>query len=551
MKLIDNLEKLIPRLRYRARGEMRDRVLSDILEIFAETNKTQSAVGGPNIWRTIMKSKISKLAVAAGVIIVVVFSISLLDKSVTTAYALEQSIEASHTIQTIHLRIFKDKDDIENNEYTDCWMKYDGAGLLSNLRWNSYDDDGATFSVWNEGVAKGWRPAKNVLMIIRNNDAATKMENFAKNYDPKLILQQLYDDSQENEAIELRIDEPVQGGGPICVEAINSVDKTRLKLVVDSETKLVTQLSHYSLGEQEDGRIEFLAYNQPIDQSVFELSGIPDDVLVYDQVDQLVGLEKGDLTDNEIAVKVVRKCLEATIAQDYNEVSRLIEGDPGDTIEIFIEEELRARLVRVISTGQPEPHEIYKHILYVPCEIEVENEEKGNWAVNIMSQAQAIDYQPGCRWIMRTNLKVDALDYIVKGTIVPGVRVGEYTFDMSKEDILKKLGKPQRIFYKGERYTLDNLPRTYYMIFSDVSFLIFDGSVQEITVHRPTYKFANGLGVGDSEQKIKQTFGDDFHLKETEWKDFLIYEDQCLQFEIHKKNRTVMNLSTIAVKASR
>jgi hypothetical protein len=358
---------------------------------------------------TIMKNRITKLAAAAVIVIAVVFSISLLDKSVTPAYALEQSIEVSHTLKTIHLRIFEDAESIVNNEFTDCWMKYDDAGMLSNLRWNSYDDDGVMYSVWNEGVAQGWRPAEKILTVIRNNNAATMMENFAKEFDPKLILERLYD-LQENNIIELKIDEPAQDGPHIYVEAINSVDKTRLELVVDSDTKLVTQLSRYSLGEQEDElnmRIEYLAYNQPIDQSVFELSGIPDDAFVIDQVDQLVGLEKGDLTDNEIAAKVVRECLEATIAHDYDKVSRLMEGEPGDTIEDFIEGKFKAKLLRIISVGQPEPDKIYEHILCVPCKIEVENEEKGNRIVNIMSQAEAVEYQPGFRWIMRDNIEVN------------------------------------------------------------------------------------------------------------------------------------------------
>ena len=81
------------------------------------------------------------------------------------------------------------------------------------------------------------------------------------------------------------------------------------------------------------------------------------------------------------------------------------------------------------------------------------------------------------------------------------------------------------------------------MTFGDISFLIVDGSVNGIGVHRPSYKFTNGLGVGDSEQDIIQAFGDDFHLKESEWKDFLTYKDKGIQFEIHKKDRTVMELS--------
>ncbi len=130
-----------------------------------------------------------------------------------------------------------------------------------------------------------------------------------------------------------------------------------------------------------------------------------------------------------------------------------------------------------------------------------------------------------------------------KNTIVPGVGVGDYTFDMSKDEVLKRLGKPKAIFFAGETYTLNNLPRRYFLFFGDISFGMDDDAVTGIGVHSPLYKFTNGLGVGDSEQKIKQGFGDDFHLEETEWKDFLIYEDQGLQFEIHKKNRTVMEIA--------
>ncbi len=136
-------------------------------------------------------------------------------------------------------------------------------------------------------------------------------------------------------------------------------------------------------------------------------------------------------------------------------------------------------------------------------------------------------------------------------TIVPGVRVGDYTFGMSEDDVLESLGKPKGIFYGEERYTLDNLPRKYYMHFGDVSFLIVDDSVKEIGVHSRLYTFTNGLGVADSEQKIKQVFGDGFQLKETQWKDFLAYEDKGLVFEINKQDRTVMEIGVSPIESSK
>ncbi len=126
-------------------------------------------------------------------------------------------------------------------------------------------------------------------------------------------------------------------------------------------------------------------------------------------------------------------------------------------------------------------------------------------------------------------------------TIVPGQRVGDYKLGMSKDEVLKSLRKT-----KG-----DSLREAGNSIsVNGIIFNIIDDLVSSIDILSPDYKFANGLGIGDSEQKIKQTFGNNFQLKETEWKDFLIYENEGLQFEIHKKNRTVMEF-TVTQKNAR
>ncbi|MHC4242873.1 MAG: hypothetical protein ACYS18_11995 [Planctomycetota bacterium] len=109
-------------------------------------------------------------------------------------------------------------------------------------------------------------------------------------------------------------------------------------------------------------------------------------------------------------------------------------------------------------------------------------------------------------------------------TIVPGVRVGAVKPGMSKDDMLKKLGKPKRIYWGRNNYTLDNLPLWYRMNYRHVSFEIYDSVVLKIRVRGPSYKFANGLGVGDSEQRVKQAFGKDFLV----FNEDLIYGDNKL-----------------------
>jgi len=59
-------------------------------------------------------------------------------------------------------------------------------------------------------------------------------------------------------------------------------------------------------------------------------------------------------------------------------------------------------------------------------------------------------------------------------TIVPGVRVGAFTLGMSKDDVLKKLGKPELIYWGRNNYTLDNLPLRYRMNYRNIQFEIDD-----------------------------------------------------------------------------
>jgi hypothetical protein len=137
-------------------------------------------------------------------------------------------------------------------------------------------------------------------------------------------------------------------------------------------------------------------------------------------------------------------------------------------------------------------------------------------------------------------------------TIVPGVGVGGYTLGMSKDDVLSKLGEPDvihlgpgedEVVRRGqENYNLDDLPNQCALSFGDVTFLIDDDSVGGIFVHSPLYKLSNGLKVGDSEQKIKQAFGEDFRLEEAFGKDYLCYDAKGLAFVFHKKNRTVTEI---------
>ncbi|MBN2131706.1 MAG: M56 family metallopeptidase [Sedimentisphaerales bacterium] len=116
-------------------------------------------------------------------------------------------------------------------------------------------------------------------------------------------------------------------------------------------------------------------------------------------------------------------------------------------------------------------------------------------------------------------------------------------FQLRKDDILERFGKPEHVFYGDNRYTLDDLPETYFLPYEEISFCVHEDAVVGITLLSPRYVFGNGIRVGDSEEKVKQAFGPPSDFKETDFKDFLVYDQIGLSFEVNKQDRSVMEIN--------
>jgi hypothetical protein len=103
MKPSEDIEKRIKNVNIVINPEMNKKVFSNILQAFKKTNSQGSAVSQPNIWRIIMKSPISKLAVAAVVIIAVMIGISHFSGSLDgAAVAYGEMINAIEEMPWMH-----------------------------------------------------------------------------------------------------------------------------------------------------------------------------------------------------------------------------------------------------------------------------------------------------------------------------------------------------------------------------------------------------------------------------------------------------------------
>ena len=381
MRPAENVKRLIKNLQDTTSAEMDERVLGDVLRALAES-KQPSALTWPNTRRTIMKSPITKLAAAGVIIVGVVLSVTIWDKTTPAAYALEQTIQASHSVRYLHIKGFK-KGMEEPKEF---WLEFDKQGGIKNIRahmpeWES-PSDGAKVVIWQQGKAKIWFKKKKTLWTIKDKRFADKMSAAVYLFDPKLARQRFFE-MEKLGLVKIEIEEPSKKTEPIIVTATYSPEckgfgilADRTVLFVDQATKLVTSLESYCLSEGGEYElmdwIEFYDYNLRIDPAVFVMDDLPSDVIQIDKTIQDIGLEQGNLSDEEIAVKVVREFYEALIAKDHAKAGRIYGGVPTKIME---ERFADLKVIRIISIGEPKPHPSPGvGGFMVPCKLEIEKD---------------------------------------------------------------------------------------------------------------------------------------------------------------------------------
>lgn len=380
MKSADNIKKFFKNAAIDTNPKMDKTVFDKVLTANEKMIETQSAEFKPSVWRIIMKSPITKLAAAAVIVIAVTFGLHIIfSKSVTPAYAIEQTLQANEDIKYLHFKRYE-----SNGGFSEeAWIQYDQNDNIQKIRVDMYnwsDGQGDIVDVWNKGKTSVWSKKRGRLDLFDCNEWTAKMLRFVEEHDPKRAVGHLYKMQNEGK-VKIEIKES-SNGEPIKITgqylpgtyligrpdfpAYNDV------LVIDPETKLVTQIEVYKAGEDQKYVCVYKDYDyQPFDPNIFDIEKqVPDSVERFD--DSTFGLEQGDLTDNEIAVKVVREYLDTWINKDYAKAGNLYHGMSSAEMQKMLSEKL-GNLVRIVSMGEPAPYSKPNGIR-VPCVIEVEKD---------------------------------------------------------------------------------------------------------------------------------------------------------------------------------
>jgi len=385
------IKKLVSGLHDTTSAKMDERVLGDVLRSLENSTK-RTAVTQPNMWRIIMKSPITKLAAAAVIIIAVMLSIHLWDKSTPSAYAFVQTVEAMQGKRSFHIQTY-----FQQRRKDEFWAQFDEQGNLIRFRQHEGESPERTLvTIWEDNVKSQYYPPPwGVHLMTRAENTGGGLEGLEE-FDPETIVQEINALVTDGKAI-MEIQEPSPYADLMTIDVTRTDGKALKKvLVVDPDTKLVVRVDDYWGREGEQvfhHGIEVLEYNKSIDPRLFK-PDFPEDTMIIDQVSQEVGMDQGKMTDEEAVVEIVRQALEAWAKGDYARAGKLWGGAPT---RLFLTEHFgHLRPVSTVSVGQPEPVQNIKPVFRVKCRYEVKHDGEVK-TVNPTFTVIAVDGQPG-RW---------------------------------------------------------------------------------------------------------------------------------------------------------
>ena len=410
MKADDNIKKLINQSHILTAPDTDEKILAGALTDIK--SRTKSSPHQPTIGRIIMKSRLIKLAAAAVIIIAILLSITLLDKSVPQAYAIDQTIQASKNMRFIYFEYYTPS----HRKMKEVWLEYDDRGQIKNERinWN-WGGGKEAVQIWKQGRTQNWTKHSKKLLLFEDKIFTNKIISFAQRYDPARAFENIQKMEKEGK-VKIEIDEPSNKTCPIILTAIWEPNtfiyerywpQTKEVFSIDQSTKLVKAIETYEL---EDGQYldrgvwEYPDYNKAYDAKIFSLEDeLPADVEIIDMMALDIGLEQGDMTNEQVAIKLAREFFKALIAKDYEAAIKLFYHESA-TEEADIRKVLEnSHVLRIISIDEtfPPPPRPTRGLLGVSCILEIEKDGKiEQWEPNDIFVGRVIGHPN--RWIVNT-----------------------------------------------------------------------------------------------------------------------------------------------------
>jgi len=324
------------------------------------------------LWRIIMKSRIIRYAAAAVVMITAIASIIVMDKSVPAAFGIEQIVKACNAIRFVHVKQFN----AGQEEPLEYWIQSDEHGNVLRARYylpeHVSPEDGSKLVVWTPEKAELYFKRKNSYLIFQSKKIEQMMKNIIAGAQPQLVMAKLVDNEKAGKAV-IETSTPADKQKPATITASSAEAGKKQIFYVDQATNLITSIESYHLeGNKEvlDSTTEFFDYNVPIDAKMFTLKDeVPKGVTVVDQLNQLIGIPQGTMTDEQAAVETVRQFFEALKDKDYKKAGLIFSGVSEEKAKEYFGS---FNITAIRSVGPATYFPLCGiHSYSVPCEVEI------------------------------------------------------------------------------------------------------------------------------------------------------------------------------------
>lgn len=363
------------------------------------------------IWRVIMKSRITKLAVAAVIVIAGVLSVSILNKSVPTASAttqvLQDAINAVSDVWSVHMKARMRTLPADN--FSLIGLEYDFVPIEM---WKRTDKNGQV--QWR--VEKPGRvllmDGKSTLMLIRPNNGVlekrplpqgcfdswsgrllnvqdlldSELQNAKNNPDREVLLRHENIEGKDKLVLEVEITTNTAKEDYLRNKFISESDHLKVYRF-DGETKLLEGLQVYVHTDDKDVlifEVTDIEYNKEFDNNIFVLN-LPENMIWYGQPQILPDNEKYvKMSPKEVATAFFDACAK----EDWNEFLKFW---PATAVDESIKSYLGG--LEIISIGEPFKSGRYPG-WFVPYEIRLKDGTVKKFNLAIRND------NPAKRWVV-------------------------------------------------------------------------------------------------------------------------------------------------------
>ena len=382
MKSEDQIKRLAKKIRIKPDAAVDERVLACAEAVLAKSKKTQNAVPlrHPSIWRTIMKNPIIKLSTAAVIIVGIALTIVFMEKTVTPAYSVEQTLQAMQDLRTMYM-VCKDW---SGNEF-EMWIKLNpDTGIPEYIR--SYWPESKELNISRPDTSYQYHERANQVHI--NSGKLYRMD-----LAPAKAFEQLLQTSQEGPDSIVIFHEYDQQSEKSLIVIITRGDGQSYKFYIDPETKLPVRIK--GLEDNTLGAVirdaEQIEFNVDLPEGIFDFE-IPQGASIIDIDHNLKllndpqnGISTEGMTEQQAAEIIATMYCDALIEMDKT-TARTVAPVPQ-----LIDSSLLAELVEVGRLYVQPGCGIGK---LIPCSIRYKDGSLKEWKLII--RTRNIDGRPSC-----------------------------------------------------------------------------------------------------------------------------------------------------------